>query len=272
VAPVSPQVGTNLAGPVNLNGDARQVNSGNGGSGDVRQGNFNGSVTALDNEEARSSAVGPIVVPVSPQVGTNVAGPVNANLLSRQWDSGNAGGGDLRQVNDNLSLTSLRNRNRRSTAGSLGGRGGIAGPIVAPVSPQVGTNLAGPVNLNGASRQWSSGNGSFGDVRQLNWNGSRTWLSNQDAQSDAFAPGQAVAGPVLVPVSPQTGTNVNGPLNGSAVSKLRDSGNGNDGATSTAPTGVSGPIVAPVTDDLDNNLSGPADADVGGSQQKSGTR
>ncbi len=270
VAPVTVGAQTNVNGPVNANLLSNQRDSGNGASGDVSQKNVNGSATGLDNRGAQSSGLvsGPIVVPVTGQVGTNADGPVNANLLSNQRDSGNGAGGDVSQSNANSSLTLIDNRGAQSS-------GLIAGPIVAPVTVGAQTNVNGPVNANLLSNQADSGNGTGGNVSQSNVNRSTTALDNRGgAQSSGL-----VSGPIVVPVTGQIGTNVNGPVNANLLSDQRDSGNGGSGDLSqensnsslTRVASAGGSVVVPLTDDLDTNLSGPANGNVGGNQIDSGS-
>ena len=303
VAPITPQIGTNLNGPANVNAGSNQADSGNGAMGDVQQSNFNGSFAALNNEDAQSTAggvvavSGPIVAPISPQVGTNVNGPVNGNVLSNQRDSGNGNTGGLEQVNANESFAMLDNARAQSAAGALGGVA-VAGPIVAPISPQVGTNLGGPLNVNGASNQAASGNAGAGVVRQTNFNSSMTAVDNQAAQSQAAAAGLlgvGVAGPVVVPVSPQVGTNASGPGTAQVFSNQRDSGDGlggdveqlnaNRSATSlnnaqaqsdsfgggVLGVGVSGPVVAPIAPQVGTNANGPLNVQGISNQDPSGS-
>jgi len=307
VVPVSPQVGTAVNGPVDVNAGSNQAGSGDGATGDPMQLNWNGSWTWVDDMAGQSDATsvaiapvsaaipvaGPIVVPVSPQVGTAVDGPVNVNAISGQRDSGNGGFGDVWQANANNSMTFVNAMNAESAANGFGVVAlSAAGPVVAPVSPQVGTNVDGPVNVNAFSGQVGSGNGSFGDPHQLNWNSSWTWLQNDGASSEAGAllVAGAVAGPVVAPISPQIGTNLDGPIDVNVFANQLDSGNGNIGdlmqdnanrafaglsnsgsmSDGIAPVGVAGPVVAPFADDVATNASGPASVNAGGGQQNSG--
>jgi hypothetical protein len=304
VAPISGQVGTNVNGPANVNVASGQADSGNGNTGDVRQLNWDGSWTWVDNVGAQSdstavavavgsgalAASGPFVIPVNPQVGTNVNGPLNGNVFSDQQKSGNGNTGDVWQANVNGTWTFLDNRNAQSVANAFSEVGvAVAGPIVAPISPQVGTNVNGPLNVNGASNQAESGNGNLGDLHQLNWNWSWTWLDNDGAQSEAtglIVP-VAAAGPILAPVSPQVGTNVNGPANVELASNQDSSGNGNAGdiwqdnanhlftdlsntGSSSFSDGLTGPAVVPVKVDFDSNGDGPVGVNGAGNQQDSG--
>src|SRR5437660_175995 len=315
VAPITPQVGTNVNGPANVDAGSNQAGSGNGASGDVLQSNFNSSMTSVDNQGAQSQAAaaglvgvgaaGPVVVPVSPQVGTNVNGPGTAQLFSNQRDSGNGFGGGVGQLNTNRSATFLNNAKAQSDAFGGGVLGvGVAGPVVAPIAPQVGTNVSGPLDVQGISNQDPSGNGNGGNVSQANLNDALTQVDDRGAQSDSAAVGLvgaggvAVSGPIVAPVTPQVGTNVNGPANGNLFANQRDSGNAgsgsvaqvngnsshtlldNDGAQSNAFAGsvgaiagagaVSGPIVAPISPQVGTNLNGRLNLNGGSNQFDSG--
>src|SRR5205085_1196504 len=116
------------------------------------QSNGNRSTAVIDNSGADSAGLisGPVVAPVTVGVGTNANGPVNVNLLSNQRHSGNQSG-DVYQSNRNRSISWLDNSGADSA-------GLISGPIVAPVTAGLGTNLNGPVNVNLLSNQRHSGN------------------------------------------------------------------------------------------------------------------
>jgi hypothetical protein len=307
VVPVSPQVGTDVNGPIGAGVAGNQVNSGNGGVGDPMQLNWNGSWTWVEDMGGQSAAgalaiapvslgvpaTGPIVAPVSPQVGTAVDGPVNAEVASNQLLSGNAASGDVWQTNVNSSWTAVDHMNAASAANALSVVAlAASGPIVAPVSPQVGTAVDGPANVNALSAQRNSGIAGWGELHQLNWNSAWMWLGDDNAVSEAggLVVAGAVAGPVAVPVSPQVGTNLAGPINFDVFSAQVNSGNGsglgmwqdnvNDsfaaltaagGASDAlAPVGVAGPIAAPLADDVATNLTGPANVSAGSDQLRSG--
>src|SRR5205807_914939 len=156
----------------------------------------------------------PIVIPVSPQVGTNLNGPVNGNLFSNAQDSENAGTGPVDQLNANSSFTWLDNEGAQSNAFAVAAAGSLCDSGAGSLA------VAGPIV---ATNQLDSGNASAGDVFQANVTRQFTGLNNEDAQSNSFAAAAAllvggagagaVSGPIVVPVSGQVGTNVNGPVN-----------------------------------------------------------
>src|SRR5262249_10494255 len=160
------------------------------GPGGVTQTNANTSTTVVANRGTQSAGLvsGPVVAPITAGVQTNANGPINANVLADQADSGNAGTGDPTQTNVDSSFTFVDN-------GAAQSAGVVAGPVVAPVTLGVQTNLNGPVNANVLSNQDGSGSGADGDVRQLNVNSAAAILHNQGAQSTGV-----VTGPIFVPI------------------------------------------------------------------------
>ncbi len=210
-----PQLGTNANGPINVNLLSNQDHSGNQGS--VEQENENHQATVVQDSSGAAAALvgvaGPVVAPVVPQVGTNLNGPINVNLLSNQDHSGNQG--SVEQENENHQATVVQD-----PSGAAAALVGVAGPVVAPVVPQVGTNLNGPINVNLLSNQDHSGN--QGSVEQENENHQATVVQDPSGASTALI---GVAGPVVAPVVPQVGTNVNCPINVNVLSNQDHSGN-----------------------------------------------
>jgi hypothetical protein len=284
VAPITGQLGVNLNGPTNINALGNQDESGNSVNNEVWQSNTNHSTTVADVPTGAAGTVigvaGPIVAPVTGAIQVNENGPFNVNALSNQENSGNAVNGDVWQANRNSSFTSAEAPTGAAVSGI-----GVAGPIVAPITPQVAGNVNGPNNFNGLSNQDPSGNAVNNSVHQANWNSAATFA---DAPTGIAVAGIGVAGPIVAPITAAGQLNENGPLNGNLLANQQDSGNALNGdvwqsnvnqsltaadvptGVAAAGIGVAGPIVVPVTGQLAGNFNGPNNFNGLSNQEESG--
>jgi hypothetical protein len=84
VAPVTASGQVNVSCPANVNVLSYQSNSGNCAPGS--QSNSNGAATHVSGG---GDSAGPVVSPITAGAGVDVTCPVNVNVLSDQWSSGN---------------------------------------------------------------------------------------------------------------------------------------------------------------------------------------
>jgi hypothetical protein len=283
VVPITLGGGVNQNGPLNVNVLGNQDSSGNAVNDTVQQSNANSSTTVADAPTGVAVAgigqAGPVVAPITGQLGVNLNGPTNINALGNQNESGNSVNNKVSQSNSNHSTTVADVPTGEAVSGI-----GVAGPIVAPVTGALQVNDNGPFNVNALSNQENSGNAVNGDVSQANRNSS---VTSAKAPTGAAVSGIGVAGPIVAPITAQGAGNVNGPNNlnglsnqdtsGNAVNNSVHQANWNSAATfadapgsAVAGIGVAGPIVAPITGAGQLNENGPLNGNLLANQQDSG--